>query len=75
MMSEGLMKTSFQFEELLTTEQAAKLLGLKKGTLDHWRYAGGTGLKFRKIGRMVRYVHSDLLEYINGRTFAHTGEF
>ena len=75
MMNEPLMKISFQYEDLLTTEQAARLLGLKKNTLDHWRQSGVSGLKFRKIGRMVRYVKEDIIAYINGRAFVHTGEF
>jgi len=51
---------------LLNTQKAAQyLFGAdgKKGTLEQWRYLK-KGPKFRKIGRLVRYAESDLIEYL-----------
>lgn len=53
--------------KLLNTAQAADLLGLKKNTLEIWRYQD-KGPKFRKLGRLVRYAESDLLEYLDEQT-------
>ena len=44
---------------LLTTAQAAKVVGLQPSTLETYRTRGG-GPRFRKIGRWVRYVPADL---------------
>lgn len=49
--------------QLLTTEQAAEKLTLKRQTLEAWRVRGG-GPKFLKIGRAVRYREEDLREFI-----------
>lgn len=62
------------FDDLVSTETAAELLGLKKGTLDRWRQTGLEDLPFYKIGRLVMYSKQDLLEYINSRLFHHTKE-
>ena len=50
---------------LLTTAQAAAVLGLSPRTLERYRIVGG-GPRFRKIGRWVRYLQSDLDEWLNG---------
>ncbi|MFC3053301.1 helix-turn-helix transcriptional regulator [Kordiimonas pumila] len=46
-------------ERLLTTAQAAQYLRLASSTLNKWRVYG-TGPKFIKLGRAVRYRHTDL---------------
>ena len=43
----------------LTTEQAAQYLALSTSTLNKWR-CYGTGPKFLKLGRAVRYRRLDL---------------
>lgn len=48
---------------LLTTENAAEYLDLKKQTLEIWRVYG-KGPKFLKIGRSVRYRKADLDTYL-----------
>ena len=49
---------------LVTTTQAAEYLGgLKPNTLEGWRVQG-TGPRYRKIGRLVRYALHDLDGYI-----------
>lgn len=55
---------------LFTTEQAAKFLfgpNGKKATLEQWRYRK-EGPKFKKLGKLVRYLESDLLEYLEQQT-------
>ncbi len=48
---------------LLTTSQAAALLGLKQNTLEIWRVKG-RGPTFAKIGSLVRYRMDDVLAYL-----------
>jgi hypothetical protein len=48
-------------DELLTTEQAAKIVNIPKKTLEGYR-ARGTGPKFVRHGRLIRYRRSDLLK-------------
>ena len=50
--------------QLLTEDETADLLGLKRKTLARWRWQG-KGPAFRKIGRKVRYAHHDLEEYLS----------
>lgn len=56
-----------------TTEETAKILGLKKGTLEAWRYHG-KGLRFHKIGRYVRYSMADIEAYIRGSRRTSTSD-
>ena len=50
---------------LLTTEQAATYLGLKKNTLEKWRSSGYSPIKYVKINkRAVRYRKSELDNYL-----------
>ena len=57
----------------LNTAQAAEYLGLSPTTLEKLRCAG-TGPKFAKLGRAVRYRSSDLEEYLNKRMVSSTSE-
>ncbi len=50
--------------DLLTTEEAAKRLGIRPNTLAHWRL-NGKGPRFLKVGRMhVRYRPEDIERWI-----------
>ena len=49
-------------ENLLTPKQAAEYLGIKPRTIEVHR-CRGTGPRYRKIGRLVRYTGTDLQEY------------
>ena len=60
---------------LLDDAQAAKILGISKGTLSVWRSTGRYALKYTKIGRCVRCRAGDLRDFIESRTQCHTGEF
>ena len=63
-------------EELLNTEQASKVLGMKSKSLANSRYTGvGVQIPFIKCGNLVRYRLSDLQRYMEENTFNHTGEF
>ncbi len=62
-------------EELLDTNQASKILGMKPKSLANSRYTGtGIQVPFIKLGNLVRYKSSDLQNYITKNTFSHTGE-
>ena len=53
--------------ELLTTKQAAQYLGMSTAFLERDRWAGAK-VPFVRIGsRTVRYLKSDLEEYIESR--------
>ena len=58
---------------LLTTDEAAEVLGLSPQTLVRYRITG-EGPRFRKIGRWVRYVPSDLDEWLDGCTRESTSD-
>lgn len=60
-------------EKLLRTEDVATLLGVPAKTLEMWRYRG-TGPRFVKLGRLVRYAESDLAEWMLSRTRSNTAE-
>ncbi|GLP75663.1 hypothetical protein TUM20983_27730 [Mycobacterium antarcticum] len=52
--------------ELLTIEEAAKLLRLPVATLRHYRAQGGVdGPRSAKIGRRVMYRRVDVENFIN----------
>ncbi len=60
--------------DLLTTEEAAKQLGVTAGTLQIWRCTRRYPLKFVKIGRKVRYRPADLEDFLQARTHSGVGE-
>lgn len=53
---------------LLTREQAAAYLGLKKRTLDVWACNNRYNLKFIKVGRLAKYRITDLDEFLERYT-------
>jgi len=57
-----------QFEQLLTGDEAAKILDVTPGTLQVWRSTGRYTLPFVKVGRNVRYVQSNLIDWLRERT-------
>lgn len=59
---------------LLTTPQAAALMGLRPNTLEIWR-ASGKGPVYRKLaGRAVRYVEAEILQWIADQTCSSTSQ-
>ena len=59
--------------KLLTNDQTADLLGLRHNTLEIWRFQG-KGPVYRKVGRLVRYVESDVLAWLDAQTRQSTSE-
>jgi len=57
--------------DFITTKQAADFLGLRANTMEIWRLRG-TGPRFVKLGRAVRYRLSDLEDYISAQTQTRT---
>jgi excisionase family DNA binding protein len=53
---------------LLSREEAASFLGVKKSTLEVWSCSKRYHLPYVKIGRLVRYKLSDLHAFIDRRT-------
>lgn len=47
----------------LTSEEAAEVLGVSPETLPSWR-SRGKGPRYVRLGRAVRYLESDLAEYL-----------
>ncbi len=57
-----------EIDYLLTDDEAAKVLGVTRGTLQVWRSTGRYQLPFVKVGRNVRYLKSNLFNWIRERT-------
>lgn len=58
----------------LDTNEAAKWLGVTRGTLAKWRVSGN-GPAFSKIGNKVIYRLIDLQTYQKERTFSSTSSY
>lgn len=59
---------------LILPKQASSLLGVSEGTLQIWRSVGRYALPYVKIGGRVMYRLEDIEEFINRRTYTHTGQ-
>lgn len=57
-------------KDLLTTPEAAELLGVSPKTLEVWRCTKRYPLAYVKIGAAVRYQKSAILAFITARTIA-----
>lgn len=69
------MDTSAQVDpnQMLTTEAAADLIGLKASTLAAWREDGSQpDLAFFKVGKAVRYRYRDILAFVESRRASST---
>jgi len=56
---------------LLKTTEAAEFLGIKPNTLAIWRLQG-KGPVFKKMGKLVKYLESDLNIYLEENTHTST---
>ncbi len=54
-------------EQLLTPGDVAKILGVTLQTLAVWRCEKRYNLPYVKAGRLVRYLRSDIEEFITRR--------
>ena len=61
------------FDRLLTAAEAAKRLSVSESFLAKERVKG-TGCRFRKLGRAVRYCASDIEIYLRSRARTSTSE-
>jgi excisionase family DNA binding protein len=59
---------------LISTKDAARLLGVHYNTLCKWRIRG-VGPRFVKAGTMVRYRQSDIEVWLQSRTYSNTTEY
>jgi len=58
---------------LISTPEAAKIIGFEESTLEAWRCRGG-GPPFVKLGRAVRYRLADLNDWVESRVRNNTIE-
>lgn len=58
--------------DLITPDNAAKILGLSVGTLTVWRSTGRYKLPFVKVGRRCMYRPEDIQAFIESRTQTQT---
>jgi predicted DNA-binding transcriptional regulator AlpA len=58
---------------LLDPEAAAAFLGCSAWSLAEWR-CQGTGPRFCKVGRLVRYTPAALAEWVESRTVGNTAQ-
>lgn len=59
-----------QSEQLLTTEEAARLLRIAPSTLVTWRCTGKVRVPYVQLGHAVRYRLSDLQRFLDARSTA-----
>jgi predicted DNA-binding transcriptional regulator AlpA len=58
---------------LINQKQAARILGLSVRTLERHRIAG-TGPRFARLGRLIRYRQNDLTEWVDSKLQNSTSE-
>lgn len=58
-------------QNILSTKRAAGYIGLSPATLEAWR-CRGSGPKFLKLGKAIRYRQSDLEDFLNSRVHTST---
>jgi predicted DNA-binding transcriptional regulator AlpA len=72
------MTTVVDVEEALSSAQAAAMLGIKRTTLEIWRYRG-KGPRFVKFGKAkqsgVVYRRSDVEAWMTENTFSSTSAY
>lgn len=56
--------TAVAKDELLTNDEAARVLGCKPDTLPVWRCRNSPSIPFHRIGKLIRYSRRDLDEFI-----------
>lgn len=59
---------------LLTTVEAAQVLGIAPATLSVWRCTRRQEIPFVKVGRLARYRLSDLENWLAARTVGGASE-
>jgi excisionase family DNA binding protein len=59
------MTMPLEKNRLLTTEETAAYIGVEVQTLAVWRCKHRYGLKFVRVGRLIRYREADVIEFID----------
>jgi excisionase family DNA binding protein len=59
---------------LISSKEAARLLGIHFNTLCKWRIRG-VGPRFVKAGTAIRYRRSDIETWLQNRTYSNTTEY
>lgn len=59
---------SVQTEKLLSRQETADYLGVTEGTLAVWASTKRYELPYIKVGRLVKYRQSDIVEFLKKRT-------
>jgi excisionase family DNA binding protein len=54
--------------KLLTTDEAAELVGAKPQTLSIWRCTKRHNIPFVRVGRLIRYREQDVLDWLDRNT-------
>lgn len=55
--------------DYVSTDEAARILGVSRQTMCNWRWRGDCGPRFHKIGaRLVRYHRADLASFAAGES-------
>jgi len=57
-----------QDDVLLTTKEAARLLGIKENTLAIWRNQQRYNIPYIKVGRTIRYKRKDIIDFLRRQT-------
>jgi excisionase family DNA binding protein len=68
-MSERFMNETADVEPLLSTDEVSRVLVIPAGTLANWRWMG-TGPRFLRVGRHVRYRRTDVEAWIDAQVHA-----
>ena len=72
------MTQTINLDDLMSSKEAAKLLGIKSNTLEVWRHQG-RGPQFVKLGdsrqSMVRYLRSAVITWVAQRSFSSTSGY
>lgn len=64
--------TPISTPDLLTPEQASKLLGVSVKTLASWRSTGRNALPYIRCGARIRYQRHAVAEWLHQRTQTRT---
>ena len=68
-MSERIVNETADVEPLLSTDEVSRVLVIPAGTLANWR-SMGTGPRFLRVGRHVRYRRTDVEAWIDAQVHA-----
>jgi len=62
-------------KRLVNNSTAANHINIAAATLQYWRTTGSQLIPYIKVGGRVMYRISDLDQWLEERTFSHTGQY